>query len=92
MDHILDNTLPLQHLEFLVADEADRLLNQDFNDWLPLLLDALKEVEEARRMELIGQNCSFTRSHKIVRFFPRHRTLLIRLTDAEIALLCNPVS
>lgn len=26
-----------------IIDEADRLLNQSFNDWLPTLLDALSD-------------------------------------------------
>ncbi|GAA5905577.1 hypothetical protein JCM8208_005775 [Rhodotorula glutinis] len=32
----------LQHLRFLVVDEADRLLTQSFHDWLPTVLSALK--------------------------------------------------
>lgn len=30
--------LTLEHLEFLVVDEADRLLAQSYQDWLPLVL------------------------------------------------------
>ncbi|CAO3680052.1 unnamed protein product [Rhizopus microsporus] len=43
IDHL--NTTPnftLQHVRFLVVDEADRLLNQSFNDWLNRILQATK--------------------------------------------------
>ncbi|KAG8860793.1 ATP-dependent RNA helicase dbp6 [Serendipita sp. 411] len=43
MDHI--NGTPnfsLQHLRFLVVDEADRLLNQSFQEWLKQVLAAIK--------------------------------------------------
>lgn len=42
VDH-LDNTpgFTLQHLRFLVIDEADRLLSQSFQEWLPRVLAAI---------------------------------------------------
>ncbi|KAG9014032.1 ATP-dependent RNA helicase dbp6 [Tulasnella sp. JGI-2019a] len=42
MDH-LNNTpnFSLQHLRFLVIDEADRLITQSFQNWLPQVLMAL---------------------------------------------------
>lgn len=42
IDH-LDQTpgFTMQHLRFLVIDEADRLLSQSFQEWLPRLLAAL---------------------------------------------------
>jgi ATP-dependent RNA helicase DDX51/DBP6 len=46
-----------------VVDEADRLLNQDFNDWLPLLIDAIREIEECRRIAMVRQKYAATRSH-----------------------------
>ena len=33
-------SVTLQHLRFLVIDEADRLLSQGYQGWLPLVLDA----------------------------------------------------
>lgn len=39
MDHLKSTPgFTLQHLRFLVIDEADRLLNQSFNDWLRIVL------------------------------------------------------
>jgi ATP-dependent RNA helicase DDX51/DBP6 len=35
------NNFTLQHLRFLVIDEADRLLGQSYQDWLPRVLDTL---------------------------------------------------
>lgn len=37
--------LDLKSLKYLVVDEADRLLDQSFQEWLPQLLDTLKEGE-----------------------------------------------
>ncbi|BGO95421.1 hypothetical protein NBRC10512_001389 [Rhodotorula toruloides] len=43
MDHLKSTAgFSLQHLRFLVVDEADRLLTQSFHDWLPTVLSALK--------------------------------------------------
>ncbi|RCH91966.1 ATP-dependent RNA helicase dbp6 [Rhizopus stolonifer] len=45
IDHL--NSTPnftLQHVRFLVVDEADRLLNQSFNDWLNRILLATNPV------------------------------------------------
>ncbi|KAI9296637.1 DEAD-domain-containing protein [Neoconidiobolus thromboides FSU 785] len=42
MDHISKTkNFSLQHLRYLVIDEADRLLNQTFYDWLNKVLDAV---------------------------------------------------
>ncbi|GAA5905491.1 hypothetical protein JCM6882_004767 [Rhodosporidiobolus microsporus] len=43
MDHLKSTPgFSLQHLRFLVVDEADRLLTQSFHEWLPTVLAALK--------------------------------------------------
>ncbi|GAA6039952.1 hypothetical protein JCM8097_002637 [Rhodosporidiobolus ruineniae] len=43
IDHLKSTKgFSLQHLRFLVVDEADRLLTQSFHDWLPTVLAALK--------------------------------------------------
>ncbi|GAA5885870.1 hypothetical protein JCM16303_000091 [Sporobolomyces ruberrimus] len=43
IDHLKSTKgFSLQHLRFLVVDEADRLLTQSFHDWLPTILAALK--------------------------------------------------
>lgn len=39
VDHLqMTPNFTLQHLQFLVIDEADRLLDQNFQDWLPKVL------------------------------------------------------
>jgi len=41
VDHINSTrNFTLQHLRFLVIDEADRLLNQSYHDWLNKVLTA----------------------------------------------------
>merc|ERR1711939_171277 len=43
MDHLKATpNFTLQHLRFLVIDEADRLLNQSFNDWLSTVLSSIE--------------------------------------------------
>ncbi|KDN42503.1 DEAD-domain-containing protein [Tilletiaria anomala UBC 951] len=52
MDHA-DATagFTLQHLRFLVLDEADRLLGQSFNEWLPRLMAMLDPRAKQLRKE-----------------------------------------
>ncbi|ORX54086.1 DEAD-domain-containing protein [Hesseltinella vesiculosa] len=43
MDHLKETpNFTLQHLRFLVIDEADRLLNQNYQDWLNHILSATR--------------------------------------------------
>ncbi|KAG0227074.1 ATP-dependent RNA helicase dbp6 [Actinomortierella wolfii] len=47
IDHIKSTpNFTLQHLRFLVIDEADRLLNQSFQDWLHHILTAIHPSAE----------------------------------------------
>ncbi|KAK9452267.1 P-loop containing nucleoside triphosphate hydrolase protein [Limtongia smithiae] len=44
VDHIQSTKgFTLQHLRYLVIDEADRLLNQSFHEWVDLVIGALDE-------------------------------------------------
>lgn len=46
MDHLKSTrNFTLQHLRFLVIDEADRLLSQNFNDWLKVLIAHIENRE-----------------------------------------------
>jgi ATP-dependent RNA helicase DDX51/DBP6 len=55
VDHISDTPgFTLQHLQFLVVDEADRLLMQSYYDWLPKVLDALHESHEGQILDNDG--------------------------------------
>ncbi|KAL9554472.1 hypothetical protein MBANPS3_002802 [Mucor bainieri] len=48
MDHLTSTpNFTLQHLRFLVIDEADRLLNQSYNDWLNQILHATRPEQKA---------------------------------------------
>ncbi|WFD03573.1 RNA helicase [Malassezia obtusa] len=47
VDHLRGTpSFTLQHLRFLVIDEADRLLGQSFQQWVSTLLDALQPVPD----------------------------------------------
>ncbi|KAG2206928.1 hypothetical protein INT46_005448 [Mucor plumbeus] len=47
MDHLTSTpNFTLQHLRFLVIDEADRLLNQSYNDWLNQILLATRPEQK----------------------------------------------
>lgn len=55
VDHINDTPgFTLQHLQFLVVDEADRLLMQSYYDWLPRVLEALNETHEGQLLDMNG--------------------------------------
>lgn len=47
VDHLQETPgFTLQHLQFLVLDEADRLLMHSFQDWLPKVLEAVHSSRE----------------------------------------------
>ncbi|KAG0362492.1 P-loop containing nucleoside triphosphate hydrolase protein [Gamsiella multidivaricata] len=71
IDHIKSTpNFTLQHLRFLVIDEADRLLNQSFQDWLYHILTAIHPSPERR---LLGVNGSETIQVKQDQYgFPIH--------------------
>ncbi|KAF9995897.1 ATP-dependent RNA helicase dbp6 [Entomortierella chlamydospora] len=55
IDHIKSTpNFTLQHLRFLVIDEADRLLNQSFQDWLYHILRAIHPSPERRLLGADG--------------------------------------
>lgn len=43
VDHLQNGSISLQHLRFLVVDEADRLLNQSFQNWSEVLVSNLEK-------------------------------------------------
>ncbi|KAF9290207.1 ATP-dependent RNA helicase dbp6 [Mortierella alpina] len=58
IDHIKSTpNFTLQHLRFLVIDEADRLLNQSFQDWLHHILTAIHPSPDRK---LLGADGSST--------------------------------
>ncbi|KAF9902319.1 ATP-dependent RNA helicase dbp6 [Linnemannia zychae] len=55
IDHIKSTpNFTLQHLRFLVIDEADRLLNQSFQDWLYHILNAIHPSPERKFLGIDG--------------------------------------
>ncbi|KAF8577584.1 ATP-dependent RNA helicase [Ramaria rubella] len=68
MDHINGTkNFSLQHLRFLVIDEADRLLTQSFQDWLTQVLAAIRPPS--------GQSPVSPISSPIINSMPRHDAL-----------------
>ena len=57
VDH-LDNTpgFTLQHLRFLVVDEADRLLSQSYHNWIGRVIDAANSASVAAWREIISND------------------------------------
>lgn len=43
VDHLHNGTISMRYLRFLVADEADRLLNQSFQDWSSVVVSHLEK-------------------------------------------------
>ncbi|KAI1308180.1 ATP-dependent RNA helicase dbp6 [Mortierella claussenii] len=57
IDHIKSTpNFTLQHLRFLVIDEADRLLNQSFQDWLHHILTAIHPSPERKLLGADGSD------------------------------------
>lgn len=55
MDHLaMTKGFTLQHLRFLVIDEADRLLSSSFQNWLSQVLDQCRPHKPANSEELAG--------------------------------------
>jgi ATP-dependent RNA helicase DDX51/DBP6 len=57
VDH-LDNTpgFTLQHLRFMVVDEADRLLSQSYHNWIDRVIDATRSASVAAWREIIAND------------------------------------
>ncbi|KAK9894068.1 P-loop containing nucleoside triphosphate hydrolase protein [Cystobasidium minutum MCA 4210] len=61
MDHLKSTrNFTLQHLRFLIIDEADRLLSQNFNDWLKVLISTIED-REGKLDELATRDAEETR-------------------------------
>ncbi|OBA19158.1 DEAD-domain-containing protein [Metschnikowia bicuspidata var. bicuspidata NRRL YB-4993] len=52
VDHLLNGSILMQALRFLVIDEADRLLNQSFQNWCEVVVSAMEKC--ARHSENTG--------------------------------------
>ncbi|KAL6950359.1 hypothetical protein ACO0OE_000837 [Hanseniaspora uvarum] len=42
VDHLVKNSISLDDLKFLVLDESDKLLNQNYQDWLNIIMKNIK--------------------------------------------------
>lgn len=42
VDHVVKNSINLDDLKFLVLDESDKLLNQNYQDWLNIIMKYIK--------------------------------------------------
>ncbi|KAH3687822.1 hypothetical protein WICPIJ_001197 [Wickerhamomyces pijperi] len=56
VDHLNLESISLKHLQWCVIDEADRLLNQSFQDWSNTLITKLNEVFDKSQNNNISQN------------------------------------
>jgi ATP-dependent RNA helicase DDX51/DBP6 len=83
IDH-MDQTpgFTLQHLRFLVIDEADRLLSQSFQEWLPRILDAIDPRAQKQTRGVVDQTKFESALHPAWLLEQRHRQ-----RDATAAML-----
>ncbi|KAH3666558.1 hypothetical protein WICMUC_005627 [Wickerhamomyces mucosus] len=58
VDHLNLESLSLKHLQWCIVDEADRLLNQSFQDWSNTLISRLNEVFDNSQNNNISQKFS----------------------------------
>lgn len=57
VDHIRLGTVSLRHLQYLVVDESDRLLNDSFNEWATIIT---REIDETNNEKLTKDNTTKT--------------------------------
>ena len=61
VDHLQMNSFSLKNLKFLVLDEADRLLNQSFQNWCGILINRLdSDKNKSKQQQQQGKNGSTT--------------------------------
>lgn len=53
VDHLNLKSFTLKDLQWCVIDEADRLLNQSFQDWSNVLISKLNEVDNGKNMSKV---------------------------------------
>lgn len=49
VEHILNGSVTFEALRFLVIDEADRLLNQSFQNWSEILIGSIEKYRDSAR-------------------------------------------
>ena len=67
MQHLQRGNLDVRNLQFLIVDEADRLLRQSYQEWLPRLLEAA-EHQNKHSYSLLSRQLSKTKSSRAVSF------------------------
>ena len=61
MEHLLNDSINLSSLQYLIIDEADRLLNQSFQNWSNVLLDKIdSQINIAEVWKLSVQKLVFS--------------------------------
>ncbi|XBA47035.1 hypothetical protein SBP28_001499 [Candidozyma auris] len=63
VEHLLNESVTFEALRFLVIDEADRLLNQSFQNWSEILIKAIEDHKKPSRN--VG-NCWELQTQKLV--------------------------
>lgn len=49
VEHLLSNSISLEALRFLVIDEADRLLNQSFQNWSEIVINSIEKWVDSNK-------------------------------------------
>ena len=61
VDHLINGSISLSALQYLVIDEADRLLNQSFQDWCRILISKLDhQVDISKQWKLSVKKLIFS--------------------------------
>ena len=78
-DHLVGNKLLLQNVEYIVIDEADRMLDMGFAPQLKYIQNTLRH-----RKQTLMFSASFNSAvESIAQLFMNHQTLMIRSAQAE---------
>ncbi|WBW74605.1 ATP-dependent RNA helicase Dbp6 [Schizosaccharomyces osmophilus] len=85
VDHIQnDNTFTLQHLRYLVIDEADRLLDQSFQSWADVVMT---EIDHPKCLQMMDNETSSQKQNVAPYFLSSLPTALPHHLDSPLQKL-----
>ena len=85
MDHIGKHTLGLKHVNCLVLDEADRMLDMGFEDEMKIILRALSLSETARQKQTLLFSATYPEQIQQITNKYQRDAVIVKVADADIA-------
>ena len=91
VDHLRSTKgFTLDHIEWLVIDEADRLLNESFQEWVDIVMPALENVQRTDLAAQILREMKFSIRPKIIKKVVMSATMTRDVSKLAALKLRNP--